>query len=148
MKNSKLQPFKIFKWIKNLIFKFNLTVMIRHLCEIANISISGYYRFLKTESFRNAKEDEDLKIRNIIFKAFNHRGYKKGSISIKMTLKNKFKVKMNRNKIQIIMKKYNIVFPIRKANSYKRMAKATQEHRVVDNKLNREFKQNIPRRYY
>ena len=42
------------------------------------------------------------------------------------------------------MKKYNIICPIRKANPYKRIAKATKEHRVVPNKLNREFKQNIP----
>lgn len=34
--------------------------------------------------------------------------------------------------------------PFRKANPYKRMLKATQEHRVVPNLLNREFKQNIP----
>ena len=61
-----------------------------------------------------------------------------------MTLENEFGIKMNRKKIQRIMRKYNIVCPIRKANPYKRMAKATQEHRVVENKLNREFKQNIP----
>ena len=42
------------------------------------------------------------------------------------------------------MRKYDIVCPIRKVNPYKRMAKATKEHRVVENKLNREFKQNIP----
>ena len=59
-------------------------------------------------------------------------------------VENEFGIKMNRKKIQRIMRKYNIVCPIRKANPYKRMAKATQEHRVVENKLNREFKQNIP----
>lgn len=38
------------------------------------------------------------------------------------------------------MRKYNIICPIRKSNPYKRIAKATKEHRVVLNKLNREFK--------
>jgi len=42
------------------------------------------------------------------------------------------------------MRKYGIVCPHRKPNPYKRMAKATKEHRVVPNKLNREFKQGIP----
>ena len=42
------------------------------------------------------------------------------------------------------MRKYNITCPIRKANPYKRIAKATKEHRVVPNRLNREFKQNTP----
>ena len=51
---------------------------------------------------------------------------------------------MNRKKIQRIMRKYNITCPIRKANPYKRIAKATKEHRVVPNRLNREFKQNTP----
>ena len=34
------------------------------------------------------------------------------------------------------MKKYEIVCPIRKANPYKSMLKATKEHRVVPNQLN------------
>ena len=42
------------------------------------------------------------------------------------------------------MKKYNIICPIRKANPYRRMMKATQEHTVVPNLLNRQFKQDIP----
>lgn len=41
------------------------------------------------------------------------------------------------------MKKYAIICPIKKANPYRGMAKATDEHRVVPNLLNREFKQNI-----
>lgn len=42
------------------------------------------------------------------------------------------------------MKKYDIVCPIRRANPYKRIMKASQEHKVVPNLLNREFKQGIP----
>ena len=42
------------------------------------------------------------------------------------------------------MKKYKIVCPIRKANPYRRMMKATKEHSVVPNLLNRKFKQDIP----
>lgn len=144
MKNNKLNPSKVFELIYNLISKFNLKGMTKQLCKISNISTSGFYKFLNTQTYRNTKEDNDLKSRDIILKAFNHRGYKKGSRSIKMTLENKFGVIMNRKKIQRIMRKYNIICPIRKSNPYKRIAKATKEHRVVPNKLNREFKQNIP----
>lgn len=42
------------------------------------------------------------------------------------------------------MRKYEIVCPPRRSNPYIQMAKATKEHRVVPNKLNREFKQGIP----
>jgi len=42
------------------------------------------------------------------------------------------------------MRKYNIICPHRKANPYKRIAKATKEHSVVPNLLNRNFKQEIP----
>lgn len=42
------------------------------------------------------------------------------------------------------MRKCGIECPYRKPNPYKKMAKATKEHRVVPNKLNRNFKQGIP----
>lgn len=61
-----------------------------------------------------------------------------------MTLQNTFGINYNRKRIQRIMRKYKIVCPIRKTNPYKRIAKATKEHSVVPNLLNREFKQNIP----
>ena len=144
VRNHRLKPIKVFGLIKNIISKFNLIGMVKYLCKIADVSTSGYYKFLKSTELRKYREANDLKTKQIILKAFNHRGYKKGSRSIKMTLENEFGIKMNRKKIQRIMRKYNIVCPIRKANPYKRMAKATQEHRVVENKLNREFKQNIP----
>lgn len=44
------------------------------------------------------------------------------------------------------MKKFNIICPIRTSNPYKKIAKATKEHRVVPNMLNRKFKQEIPQK--
>jgi len=61
-----------------------------------------------------------------------------------MTLENEFNIVYSRKRIQRIIKKYNIVCPIRCTNPYKRIAKATKEHSVVPNLLNREFKQGIP----
>lgn len=80
----------------------------------------------------------------MILKAFNRRGYRKGSRSIKMILENEFNIVYRLKKIQRIMRKYNIVCPLRMANPYKQMAKATKEHRTVLNILERNFKQDIP----
>jgi putative transposase len=42
------------------------------------------------------------------------------------------------------MRKYNIVCLIRRANPYRKIMKATQEHTIVPNLLNRQFKQGVP----
>ncbi|WP_289143121.1 IS3 family transposase, partial [uncultured Brevibacillus sp.] len=76
--------------------------------------------------------------------AFCFRGRKKGARQIKMTLAGQFQVVYNLKRIRRIMKKYAIICPIRKANPYRRIMKATQEHRVVPNLLNRHFKQDVP----
>ena len=57
--------------------------------EINELSKNKYV-FLKSTEFRKHREANDLKAKEIILKAFNHRGYKKGSRSIKMTLENEF----------------------------------------------------------
>lgn len=135
---------EIFALIQDTISKYNLTNIVSYFCDLLNVSRSGYYHYLKSVTRRNEWEAEDLKARELILNAFNAHGYKKGSRSIKMTLANEFNVVFSRKKIQRIMRKYNIVCLIRKANPYRRMAKATKEHRVVANLLNREFKQEIP----
>lgn len=57
-----------------------------------------------------------------------------------MVLEHEFNLVINRKCIQRIMRKYNILCLIRKANPYRRMMKATQEHTIVPNTLNRTFK--------
>lgn len=111
---------------------------------MAGVSRSGYYNYLNSFETRLIREESDLKSRDIILKVFNHREFKKGSRTIKMILENKFNIIFNRKKIQRIMRKYDIICPIRRANPYKRLAKVTKEHRTVSNLLNRKFKQGIP----
>lgn len=79
-----------------------------------------------------------------MLKAFNFKGLKKGARQIKMVLESKFNITYNLKRIRRIMKKYNIVCPIRKANPYIRMMKATKEHTIMPNLVNRYFKQDIP----
>lgn len=144
VKKGKLKAAVIFEIITKLIKKYIYPNNILHLCNIAKVSRSGYYRHIKNTKSKIEKEEKDLKLREIILKAFNHRGYKKGSRSVKMTLENEFGIIINRKCIQRIMRKYKIICPIRRSNPYKKIAKATKEHSVVPNKLKRNFKQETP----
>lgn len=120
--------------------------MTTHLCEIAGVSRSGYYNYLsnKSESKKNIRALMDEESRYNIQKAFDFKNYQKGAKQIKMVLENHFNIVYNLKRIRRIMKKFGIVCTIRKANPYRRMMKATKEHTVVPNLLNRNFKQNIP----
>ncbi|WFD10154.1 IS3 family transposase [Tepidibacter hydrothermalis] len=135
---------EVYELILKTVSKKDYSGTVSYCCSILGVSRSGYYHYLKTAPSRTIRENEDLKARDIILKAYNYRGYKKGSRSIKMTLENEFGIIYSRKKIQRIMRKYSIVCPIRKANPYRRIAKATKEHRVVPNLLQRNFKQGIP----
>lgn len=132
--------------IHSVIEKFQLENMVSYLCEVAGVSRSGYYNYFseKSQKQRENKDEQDEVVKEIILKAFNFRGRKKGARQIKMTLEGQFGVVYNLKRIRRIMKKYAIICPIRKANPYRRMMKATQEHRVVPNLLNRQFKQDVP----
>lgn len=120
--------------------------MISYLCKISGVSRSGYYNYFSSESQerRDQHEKEDLILKENILKAFHFKRRIKGARQIKMTLKRQFNITYNLKLIRRIMKKYNIFCPIRKANPYKKMLKATQEHSVLPNLLNRDFKQEIP----
>jgi putative transposase len=116
------------------------------LCKTAGVSRSGYYNYfsLKSQKLRDQRTKEDEKIKEIVLKAYNFKGRKKGARQIKMTLEGQYDIIYNLKRIRRIMKKYGIICPIRKANPYKRMLKATREHTVLPNLLNRNFKQDIP----
>lgn len=117
---------------------------IKWLCDIAQVSRSGYYAWLKNEEKRNEREKRDRADFEIILEAYQHRGYDKGSRGIHMRLL-QTGILMNRKKIQRLMNKYNLVCPIRKANPYKRIAKAKQENTIKPNHLERQFKAYGPK---
>lgn len=142
--SQKLSTSKVFQLISDMLNQFPFERMVTYFCELLNVSRSGYYSYLKACDARATREQKDLEARDFILKAFNRRGYKKGSRSIKMTLEHDFGCTMSRKKIQRIMRKYGIECPHRKPNPYKQIAKATKEHHVVPNKLKRNFKQGVP----
>lgn len=116
------------------------------LCALAGVSRSGYYRWVKAAPVRAEREEQDKRDFTLIMKAYNHRGYAKGARGIYMHMLHwKPVVVMNIKKIRRLMGKYGLQCPIRKANPYRRMAKALKTNHVADNVLERKFLEHGPR---
>lgn len=130
-----------------MINKENNILTVSMLCDIANVSRSGYYNWVKSEDIRIKKEEQDRKDFEIILEVYKFRGYDKGAKGIYMRLLHlNPPIIMNIKKIRRLMKKYKLFCPIRKANPYRRMAKALKTNNVADNILNREFRDHGPRK--
>ena len=72
--------------------------------------------------------------------AYSFRGYDKGAQGIYMRLLHmEPPVIMNVKKIRRLMKKYGLICSIRKANPYRRIAKAIKTNNVAENLVKREF---------
>ena len=135
-----------FQIIYEMVKSENNVLSVSMLCDIAQVSRSGYYRWVGAEEKRRELEERDRKDFELILIAYQHRGYDKGARGIYMRLLHMNPpIIMNIKKIRRLMKKYNLFCPIRKANPYRRMAKALQTNNVADNILNREFREHGPR---
>lgn len=114
------------------------------MCNCIGVSKSGYYNYFSNENKRMEKDKKDQEDFKWIMKAYKFKKRKKGSRQIKMVLDNEFDIHFNLKKIQRLMRKFGLKCPIRKANPYRRMMKATREHSTCDNLVNRIFKTGIP----
>jgi transposase InsO family protein len=120
---------------------------VSRLCISAGVSRSGYYSYLAAEAKRLQREEQDRQDFAVIVEAYRYRGYQKGARSIYMRLLHlNPPVNMNLKKIRRLMRKYGLICPIRKANPYRRMAKAIETATVAPNLLNREFESRGPRK--
>lgn len=141
------QPCSKFEIIHEIVQREDNLLRVTELCRIAGVSRSGYYNWVASESTRAAREEKDRQDFERILKAYQYRGYGKGIRGIHMRLLHEDPpVCMNVKKIQRLMRKYGLRCPIRKANPYRRMAKAMRTNSVADNLLNREFEKHGPRR--
>ena len=105
-------------------------------CNIACVSRSGFYAYLKAEPVRQRKEEQDRKDFMLILQAFLHRGYDKGVRGIHMYLLHlNPPILMNPKKISRLMKKYHLACPIRKprpgAKALKEMLAANKAPNIV-----------------
>ena len=122
------------------------TLSVSAMCEIADVSRSGYYAWLKAASVREEREEQDRKDFELILQAYQARGYSKGAKSVYMRLLHMNPpVVMNLKKIRRLMRKYRLVCPVRRANPYRQMAKAMRTSHVASNLLEREFECYGPR---
>lgn len=136
----------VFEVIDKTVKAADNRLSVKELCKTAGVSRSGYYAWLKAAPVREAAEEQDRRDFDLILEAYKVHGYKKGAESIYMNLLHMNPpVIMNLKKIRRLMKKYGLVCPIRKANAYRRMAKALKTNNVADNLLQREFECYGPR---
>lgn len=123
----------------------NNELNISWLCQNAGISRSGYYSWLDSAYKRSEKDTQDKVDFDLILQAYQFRGYNKGRRGIYMRLLN-MGIRINQKKISRLMKKFNLQCPIRKANPYRRMAKALQTSNIAENLVNRKFREHGPRK--
>lgn len=115
--------------------------MTRYISEFAVVSPSGYYQWLGAEEDRQIREDIDERDFMLIKKHFDALKGRAGALVIKMRLVRENGVVMNHKKICRLMRKYGCLQKIRRSDPYRKMAKATQEHKTIPNLLHRQFDQ-------
>lgn len=131
-------PEEKFKIIQELISRDNNELNISWLCEIAEVSRSGYYRYINHGMNRVDREQQDQQDFELVLAAYGHRGKDKGARSIYMRLLH-IGIVINLKKIRRLMKKFGLVCKIRQANPYRRMAKALKTNTVYPNLVDRNF---------
>jgi len=112
------------------------------MCDLAGVSRAGYYKWLDEAPEREAREAQDRQDFELILEAARFRGYDKGARGIHMRLLHMkpFRI-MNVKKIWRLMRKYNYVCPIRRANPYRRklMEAIARTGVVAPNEVGRRF---------
>ena len=138
--NNKSVKFEI---IHEIINRPDNVLVIDELCKTAGVSKSGYYYWRNSSDFRKEKEAQDRADFDLILAAFKYRGYDKGIRGIHMRLLHQDPpVVMNVKKIQRLMRKYGLLCPVRKANPYRRMARALKTSNYAENLVQREFEEH------
>ena len=136
----------IYEIIRQTINEADNELSVEVLCQIAGVSRSGYYYWIKTEPDRIRREEEDRADFKLILIAYNKRGYSKGARGIYMCLLHMTPpIIMNLKKIRRLMKKYNLFCLVRRANPYRQMQAALKTSNYADNLLQREFECYGPR---
>src|SRR5699024_10363469 len=141
---SQLKPWETYELIEMICRNHQLKNMITYLCMLGSVSRSGYYAWKKNETSRLRRQINDEADIVLIKKIYDAEKSKIWVIQMKTILDIEYHIIMHHNKIRRLMKKYNLTARIRRANPYKLMMKATQEHKTCKNLLKREFNQGEP----
>ena len=139
------KPHVIFGVIRDTAADPKNKLSVSKLCEAAGVSKFGYYRWLSAEPARAGREADDAAEFKWVKEAYEYRGYDKGVRGVCMRLK-RMGHPMNPKKIRRLMRKYGLKCPIRRANPYRRMAKAMKTSNYAANVLDRNFTGLGPRK--
>ncbi|PIS40905.1 MAG: hypothetical protein COT26_00855 [Candidatus Kerfeldbacteria bacterium CG08_land_8_20_14_0_20_43_14] len=113
------------------------------MCEVARVSRSGYYQWLRKSKVKPKDYDDYLLIKEVFDQGKRRYGWR--TIQMKLHASG---IRMNHKKISRIMNTYNLVTKIRKRNPYKEIMKKTREHRTFNNILARQFNQQQPNKVF
>ena len=133
-----------FQLIHDAISKDNNLLIISKLCELAGVSRSGYYAWVKAAPIRAAREEQDKKDFELILQAYKYRNYAKGAVHIHMRLLH-WKTRMNVKKIRRLMAKYGLRCHIRRRDPYRDIMREMQSSQIAPNVIDRNFDAYLPR---
>ncbi|MFR0797919.1 MAG: IS3 family transposase [Oscillospiraceae bacterium] len=133
-----------FEAIRAALADRNNILTVKDLCELAGVSRSGYYNWVRSEKTESLREAKDRAAFEQILEAYRFRGYAKGVRGIHMRLLH-MGIRMNVKKIRRLMRKYKLTCPIRKPNPYRRLQRSIRMGSAAENLVNREFESHGPR---
>lgn len=114
---------------------------IRLLCDLAGVSVSGYYKWVQRQETPTKKQLKDEELKNKIKKCHENVNRIYGYRRIKVWLKRKYKRIVNHKRVQRLMKEMGIKAAIRKKQPYYGKKEA---YVVSKNHLNRDFQASKP----
>ncbi|MEK4627268.1 IS3 family transposase [Solibacillus sp. FSL R7-0682] len=141
---SFLTPKEKYQAISETIRLFQLKNMTRYLCEVANVSSSGYYKWRQNMEKHSLREEADYQDYLLLKVIYDEAKGKIGYRGFYMELVDQLGKPMNHKKILRLMRKFNLYAKVRRANPYRLIEKANEAHRQIPNYLNRAFKQDEP----
>ncbi|QAS56265.1 IS3-like element ISBsp3 family transposase [Lysinibacillus sphaericus] len=139
-----LIPREKYQAINDTVRLYQLKNMTRYLCDLANVSPSGYYKWLQNSEKQAMREEADFQDYVLLKTIYDASKGKVGYRGLYMALEELLEIPMNHKKILRLMRKFNLYSKVRRANPYRNLAKATEIHRQVPNHLNRNFHQTEP----
>ena len=132
---SKTKKFEVIHEMK----KTGYTVTI--LCDIAGVTRSGYYKWIKRHMKPSKKQSEDIEIKKMILKCHKKLRGIYGYRRIQVWLKATYNLHLNHKRIQRLMSELGIKAVIRKKRPYYGKKEA---YVISENHLNREFQASKP----
>jgi len=119
-------------------------ITISELCTIAEVSVSGYYKWISTSVLREKRLMQELRDLDLIKNIFESKNQTAGFRTVTMGLMYRYAVVMNHKKVIRIMNKYGLICKIRKKKTYGNTFDKNRIEHTYDNLLKTTFDCNQP----